>query len=102
MPYDVSMPQQGSTIEHASGADEKVAEQLNRILASKAYTHGFHDVTVGNNTVTAFDSQGNLVTIPGYNAGSGWDAVTGVGTPQVSNLIPLLVKYVRPGDGNGL
>src|ERR1051326_1481999 len=37
MPYDVSMPQQGSTIEHASGADEKVAEQLNRILASKAF-----------------------------------------------------------------
>ena len=37
MPYDVSMAQQGSTIELASDAGEKVAEQLNRILASKAF-----------------------------------------------------------------
>lgn len=73
-----------------------------RILASNAYRRGFHDVTVGNNTVTVFDNQGNLVTIPGYNADPGWDAVTGVGTPLANGLIPLLVKYVRPGDGSGL
>jgi subtilase family serine protease len=75
---------------------------LYRILASNAYTRAFHDITVGNNTVTVLDNQGNPVTIQGYNAGPGWDAVTGVGTPRTSGLIPLLVKYVRPGDGNGL
>src|SRR5947208_7883814 len=37
MPYDVSMAQQGSTIELANTADDKVAEQLNRILASKSF-----------------------------------------------------------------
>lgn len=37
MPYDVTMAQQGSTIELANSADDKVAEQLNRILASKAF-----------------------------------------------------------------
>src|SRR5215471_13644502 len=35
--YDVCMAQQGSTIELSGGADEKVAGQLNRILASKAF-----------------------------------------------------------------
>src|SRR5438270_4911984 len=37
MPYDVSMAQQSSTLELSRDADEKVAEQLNRILASKAF-----------------------------------------------------------------
>src|SRR5262249_55639629 len=37
MPYDVTMAQRGSTIEFATSADDKVAEQLNRILASKAF-----------------------------------------------------------------
>ena len=37
MSYDVHMAQQGSTIELATDAGEKVAEQLNRILASKAF-----------------------------------------------------------------
>jgi subtilase family serine protease len=75
---------------------------LYRILASRAYTRAFHDVTVGNNTVIVPDNQGNSVTIPGYEANPGWDAVTGVGTPRAKSLIPLLVKYVRDGDGNGL
>src|SRR5690349_17194561 len=37
MSYDVHMAQQGSTIELATDAGEKVSEQLNRILASKAF-----------------------------------------------------------------
>ena len=43
----------------------------------------FHDVTVGNNTVA-----GSTV---GFSAGPGWDDATGWGTPNVANLIPLLV-----------
>jgi subtilase family serine protease len=35
---------------------------------------GFHDVTVGNNSVDG---------IPGYNATPGWDAATGWGTPDI-------------------
>ena len=42
------------------------------------YAADFHDVTVGCNQTTS---------IPGYCAGTGWDAVTGLGTPDVANLL---------------
>jgi subtilase family serine protease len=41
------------------------------------YQADFHDVTHGSN---------------GYAAGSGYDLVTGLGTPIVSNIVPLLAK----------
>jgi subtilase family serine protease len=59
------------------------------IIASGSYTDGFNDITTGNNTVTGFGSNGPI-TITGYNAGTGWDAVTGAGTPKVSSLVSLL------------
>lgn len=37
MPYDGSMAQQGSTIELSKDSEAKIAEQLGRILASKAF-----------------------------------------------------------------
>src|SRR5215831_6856467 len=46
------------------------------------YASDFHDVTVGCNQTTS---------IPGYCASPGWDAVTGLGTPNVANLIPDLI-----------
>jgi subtilase family serine protease len=46
------------------------------------YAADFYDVTVGNNQTTA---------IPGYSASPGWDAVTGLGTPNVANLLPDLI-----------
>ena len=45
------------------------------IYASANYSLAFHDITSGNN---------------GYPAGPGWDPVTGLGTPIVSDLLPLL------------
>ena len=42
------------------------------------YAADFHDVTAGNNTTSS---------IPGYSASTGWDAVTGLGTPDVANLL---------------
>ena len=59
------------------------------IIASGSYTNGFNDITTGNNTVTGFGPNGPI-TITGYNAGTGWDAVTGAGTPKVSSLVSLL------------
>jgi subtilase family serine protease len=44
------------------------------------YAADFHDVTVGNNQVTA--------DIPGYDATTGWDPATGLGTPNAANLLP--------------
>ena len=46
-----------------------------------AYAAAFHDITAGNNT---WDQ------IPGYNAAPGWDAATGLGTPDVNNLVGAL------------
>lgn len=52
------------------------------------YAADFFDVTQGNNGVLA-------PTIPGYSASQGWDAVTGLGTPNAANLAPDLVKAVH-------
>jgi subtilase family serine protease len=46
------------------------------------YAADFYDVTTGNNQTTS---------IPGYSASVGWDAVTGLGTPNVAHLIPDLI-----------
>jgi subtilase family serine protease len=49
------------------------------------YAADFFDVTIGNNQTTS---------IPGYPASQGWDAVTGLGTPNAANLLPDLVQAV--------
>jgi subtilase family serine protease len=49
---------------------------------SSEYANDFYDVTHGNNQTTS---------IPGYSASKGWDAVTGLGTPDAAHLIPDLI-----------
>jgi kumamolisin len=49
---------------------------LYQILRNGSYGRAFHDITSGSN---------------GYPAGTGWDPVTGLGSPKVDALIPLLV-----------
>ncbi|HEU5382345.1 MAG TPA: S53 family peptidase [Ktedonobacteraceae bacterium] len=46
------------------------------------YARDFFDVTLGNNQTSS---------IPGYSASPGWDAVTGLGSPNVANLISDLI-----------
>ncbi len=46
------------------------------------YAADFFDVTVGCNQTT---------DIPGYCASKGWDAVTGLGTPNAAKLVPDLI-----------
>jgi hypothetical protein len=46
------------------------------------YAADFFDITSGNNTTSS---------IPGYSATQGWDAVTGLGTPNAANLAHDLV-----------
>ena len=47
------------------------------------YASDFHDVTIGSNQLDP--------NVPGYASSQGWDAVTGLGTPDVANLIPDLI-----------
>ena len=49
------------------------------------YAKDYFDVTTGNNTTSS---------IPGYSASQGWDAVTGLGSPNVANLLPDLIAAV--------
>jgi subtilase family serine protease len=56
-----------------------------QIARSPHYHQAFHDVTTGNNSVVL-----NGDTITGYQAGPGWDPVTGWGTPDAQVLVPLI------------
>ena len=56
-----------------------------QIARGPQYHQAFHDITTGNNTVVV-----NGDTITGYQAGPGWDPVTGWGTPDAQVLVPLL------------
>ncbi len=61
---------------------------LYRIGANPArYANDFFDVTVGNNQLDP--------SVPGYFASTGWDPVTGLGTPNAANLVPDLVNAVN-------
>ena len=58
---------------------------LYRILNSSNYSTDFHDIVVGNND---------------YGAGTGWDPVTGIGTPIVSALVRNLATTSGAGVSN--
>ena len=47
------------------------------LYGTSRYKRDFHDVTSGNNTWNG---------VPGYDAGSGYDLPTGLGSPNVTNL----------------
>jgi subtilase family serine protease len=51
----------------------------------REYHRAFHDVTSGDNTVNYPSG-----TVTGYQAGPGWDPVTGWGSPDAQVLVPLL------------
>jgi subtilase family serine protease len=58
-------------------------------LTHGPHPHGaasFHDITTGTNDVVELGGNG-------YNAGPGWDAVTGLGTPNAAKLLPALVAF---------
>jgi subtilase family serine protease len=57
---------------------------LYKLANGPTYAADFYDVTTGNNGLFA-------PTIPGYPATTGWDPVTGLGTPNAATLVPDLV-----------
>lgn len=89
-------------------ADQKAGHNLgfiNKALyhigqAQKHYAASFHDVTSGNNSALEFDASNNPVTVEGFTAGPGWDAVTGLGSPRADGLVDYLIQFVSPADGS--
>ena len=79
-------------------ADQKAGQSLgfiNKALyhigqSKPHYAASFFDVTSGNNS--AFG-------VPGFSAGPGWDATTGLGSPTTDHLVDYLAQFVSPGDG---
>jgi subtilase family serine protease len=55
---------------------------LYKLAAGPNYGTYFYDVTTGNNQADP--------SIPGYAATTGWDPVTGLGTPNAATLVPAL------------
>jgi subtilase family serine protease len=55
---------------------------LYRLASGANYGTYFYDVTTGNNQADP--------SIPGYPATTGWDPVTGLGTPNAATLVPAL------------
>lgn len=62
-----------------------VQSALYRVGASGTYTRDFFDITTGDNSVNQ-----QSVSVQGYQAGPGWDAVTGLGEPNAPNLVSAL------------
>ncbi|HEX7737146.1 MAG TPA: S53 family peptidase [Ktedonobacteraceae bacterium] len=59
---------------------------LYQVGASARYTQDFHDITSGNNS---------LGEVVGFSAISGWDPVTGLGSPNAANLLPDLIAGAK-------
>jgi len=60
-----------------------INKSLYHIGKSDAYSSALNDITSGANTFAGANT---------YEATPGWDAVTGLGTPNVANLVPLLIN----------
>jgi subtilase family serine protease len=65
---------------------------LYAIARGPGYHRAFHDVITGDNSILW--PTGVFV---GYNAGPGWDPVTGLGSPDAQYLVPLLAHTARSG-----
>jgi subtilase family serine protease len=63
------------------------------------YHSAFHDIVSGINTITLTTTKKASKTYQGYQARTNWDPVTGLGSPIVSKLVPLLAILTIPtGD----
>jgi subtilase family serine protease len=89
-------------------ADQKAQRSLGFVNATlylfslipKNYSTMFHDVSSGNNTVTEPDANGNDVTVKGFNAGTKWDATTGLGSPKADQVVNFLTLFTSDNDAN--
>ena len=73
---------------HSNGPLGFANSAIYALAQTSAYTTDFHDITVGNN---------QLVGTPvGFSAVTGWDAGSGWGTPNVTNLVSDLAGTTCP------
>lgn len=63
------------------------------------YSNTFNDITSGTNSAVEFDASNNPVNIIGFNAGTRWDAVTGLGSPKTGGIVNELPLFWSAGQG---
>jgi subtilase family serine protease len=68
------------------------------VIADQVAGH-FYDITSGTNSALEYDTSNNPVDITGYDAGMGWDAVTGLGTPKSGSIVTQLPLFWSAGQG---
>jgi subtilase family serine protease len=69
-------------------------------LFPSPYSAMFHDVTSGNNSVIEADINNNNVAVQGFNAGTKWDATTGLGSPKADQVFNFLTLFTSGTDGS--
>jgi subtilase family serine protease len=62
-----------------------------RLYAIGSGAPGIPDITAGNSTVT-FTQNGHTFTVPGFNAVTGYDMASGLGTVDAAKLVAALAK----------
>ena len=65
---------------------------LYKLATSANYARDFHDISVGNNSVSL-----GSVSVQGFDASQGWDPTTGLGSPNTPNLLPDLIAASAGG-----
>ncbi len=70
---------------HGGGLGLIGPSMYNILSNATEYAAYFHDIKTGNN---------------GYAAGTGWDPITGIGTPVTGALLPALGRYLPPVHGS--
>ena len=75
-------------------ADQAAGHDLGNLLNPQLYAMGsgaagLPDITTGNNTVT-FNQNNHNYTVPGFNAVSGYDMASGLGTVDGAQLVVAL------------
>ena len=68
----------------------RVNGALYKLAMSNRYSQDFHDITQGNNSIHTSN-----INVPGYAATTGWDPITGLGSPDAENLLPDLVAALK-------
>jgi subtilase family serine protease len=85
-------------------ADQAAGHRLGRInpalydrLAGRHGGAGIVDVTIGDNTFTQLDADGNAAfTVPGFEAAPDYDMASGLGTVDAAPFVAQLAKRARP------
>jgi subtilase family serine protease len=77
---------------------------INNALYKIPYGGGLVDVTSGNNDIGSFqNTDGNTYHVPGYNAGTGYDLASGLGTVDPARFVAALANgALKPRHGRNV